>query len=821
MAATNRPDPTPPGADPQPNRAPDAPDAPAASPPDLPSSEDTLGETQYLSSDTSSRSPTVGGESRQAAIDAWVCKRLGRYEIRGVLGVGGMGVVYRGYDEVIDREVAVKLLPDLVSENSVNLQRFLSEAKAAGKLNHPNTVAIYEVGQEGEHYYLVMEYVSGGSVADQMERTGHLSVYDATRVTADACRGLAAANAAGMVHRDIKPANLLYTQDATIKIADFGLARQAIDHARQVTQAGKIVGTPYFMSPEQCEARPIDHRSDIYSLGATYYCMLTGINPYDSMGSIVQVMYAHCNGPSLDPRAINSRIPAACTQIVARAMAKLPEDRYQHAGEMLADLEALLATVSGVNVTLPSQSGTHAQPLMPPPMAQPSHAPRQSKSVGLLLGAATAVAVLLAVGAFAWFLRRPPSDSAVASAASVAGVLPAAAPVPTGPPIRIGILHSITGTMAESESPVVDAALLAVDELNEAGGVLGRPVEAVVRDGRSDPEVFAREARRLLNEDKISTVFGCWTSASRKTVVPIFERHDGLLVYPVQYEGLEESPNVLYLGATPNQQIIPAIRWAFAFLGKRRFFLVGSDYVFPRAANAIINDTLDEMNAEVVGEAYLPLGSFDVKPIVEQILSSRADVIVNTINGSSNIPFFKELRAAGITPEQLPTISFSIGEQELRLMNVSQMVGDYAAWNYFQSIDSAENIGFVDRFHKSYSPQRVVTDPMEAAYVGVKLWANAVEEAKTDDVRVIRQKILEQHMAAPEGPLRIDPATRHAYKTPRIGQIKDEAQFDVVWEAVRPEAPQPFPPSRTKEAWQQFLADLYAGWGDHWSAPEQ
>ncbi|MEX2112433.1 MAG: transporter substrate-binding protein [Pirellulales bacterium] len=806
MAATNHPDPTPSGAEPQPNRA----------PADLPTGEDTLGETQYLSSDTASRSPTGAGDARKAAIDAWVGKRLGRYQIRGVLGVGGMGVVYLGYDEVIDREVAVKMLPDEVSENSVNLQRFLSEAKAAGKLNHPNTVAIYEVGQEGKHYYLVMEYVTGGSVADQMERTGSLSVYDATRVTADACRGLAAANAAGMVHRDIKPANLLYARDGAIKIADFGLAKQAVDPSRQVTQAGKIVGTPYFMSPEQCESKPIDHRSDIYSLGATYYCMLTGINPYDSMGSVVQVMYAHCNGPILDPRAINSRVPAACSQIVARAMAKRPEDRYQHPGEMLADLEALLATVSGVNVTLPSQSGTYVQPLMPP-MEQRSRA----KPIRLLLAAVTAVALLLAAGAYALFVRRPPADPATLPAANVASILPAAATIPTGPPIRIGILHSITGTMAESESPVVDAALLAVDELNEAGGVLGRPVEAVVRDGRSDPEVFAQEARRLLGEDKISTVFGCWTSASRKTVVPIFERHDGLLVYPVQYEGLEESPNVLYLGATPNQQIIPAVRWAFAFLGKRRFFLVGSDYVFPRAANAIIGDTLREMNAEVVGEAYLPMGSYDVKPVIEQILSSRADVIVNTINGSSNVPFFKELRAAGVTPEQLPTISFSIGEQELRLMNVSEMIGDYAAWNYFQSIGSPENRGFVERFHASYSRQRVITDPMEAAYVGVKLWAEAVEQAKTDDVRVIRQAILEQHMLAPEGELRIDAATRHAYKTPRIGQIQDKAQFEVVWEAVRPEAPQPFPPSRTKEAWQQFLADLYAGWGDHWTAPEK
>ncbi len=301
-------------------------------------------------------------------------------------------------------------------------------------------------------------------------------------------------------------------------------------------------------------------------------------------------------------------------------MAKRPEDRYQHPTEMLADLEALLATISGDNVTLPSRSGTHAQPpTAPPTVASASESIVASKPMRSLMAVASAALVLAAIALF-FVARRPPGEPVAVGAAGVAGAVPAAAVVPAGQPIRVGILHSTSGTMAESESPVVDATLLAIRELNEAGGVLGRPVEAVVRDGRSDPEVFAKEARQLLAEDKISTVFGCWTSASRKTVEPIFERHDGLLFYPVQYEGLEECPNVVYLGATPNQQIIPAVRWAFAFLGKRRFFLVGSDYVFPRAANAIISDTLDEMNAEVVGEAYLPMGSYDVKPVVEQII---------------------------------------------------------------------------------------------------------------------------------------------------------------------------------------------------------
>ena len=204
--------------------------------------------------------------------------------------------------------------------------------------------------------------------------------------------------------------------------------------------------------------------------------------------------------------------------------------------------------------------------------------------------------------------------------------------------------------------------------------------------------------------------------------MPVFEELDHLLVYPVQYEGIEESPNVIYTGAAPNQQIIPAVKWAYAFENKRRFFLVGSDYVFPRVAHAIIKDQLKELGAELVGEAFLPLGSSDVQPIIEQIIVAKPDVILNSINGDSNRAFFSELRASGITPETTPTISFSVEEEELRQLDAAAMAGDYAAWNYFQSIDSEENKQFVASFRKKYGPQRVVTDPMESAYFGVKLW---------------------------------------------------------------------------------------------------
>ncbi len=757
-----------------------------------------LDETMDRFGDTAAK-PPVKPAGSPSAVQAWIGRRLNRYEIREVLGTGGMGIVYKAFDSLIEREVAIKILPAELSADEISLQRFLAEAKGAGRLSHPNAVAIYEIGRSEGICYLVLEYVSGGTISDQLER-GPLSPLEATRIIADACRGLVAAYAAGIVHRDIKPANLLRAADGSVKVADFGLAKPTIDVTNQLTQTGHVVGTPFFMSPEQCESRPVDHRSDIYSLGATYYSLLTGQNPYEHIGSIVQVMFAHCNSEIPDPRKVRPEVPLACAQIVGRAMAKKPEDRYQTAAEMLADLEIVIkALEAGEASKLPIAAARRARGRL--------------LRVGLLAG----IMVLLAGVAGFWMYRD--RGGPLAGAVAPAGVAPAA--MPTGEPIQVGVLHSLTGTMAESESAVVEATLLAIDEVNQAGGVLGRPIKPLVRDGQSDPQAFAERARTLLLDDKVETVFGCWTSASRKTVVPLFERYNRLLVYPVQYEGLEESPNVIYLGATPNQQIIPALRWAFAFQGKRRFYLIGSDYVFPRAAGAIIRDVIAELGGELVGEEYIPLGSFDIKAAVQNVISARPDMILNTINGDSNIAFFQELRALGVSPEKISTISFSVGEEELRHLNVPHMVGDFAAWSYFQSIDSAENRQFVDKFKAKYGPQRVLTDPMESAYVGVKLWAQAVARSKSIEAAKVRSALLAERLAAPEGPIRFDVPTHHAFKTPRIGRIGADGQFEVVWTDVKPQPPVPFPTSRTREQWNAFLEDLYKGWGGRWSGPAE
>lgn len=390
---------------------------------------------------------------------------------------------------------------------------------------------------------------------------------------------------------------------------------------------------------------------------------------------------------------------------------------------------------------------------------------------------------------------------------------------PAAKPIKVGILHSLTGTMATSEQTVRDATLMAIDEINANGGLLGRLIEPVVVDGKSDPKTFAAEAERLIAAEKVSVIFGCWTSASRKTVRPILEQYQHLLFYPVQYEGLEQSPNIVYTGAAPNQQILPAVNWCFQHLKARKFFLVGSDYVFPRTANAIIEAQINALRGEVVGQAYILLGSDRVDAVVKQIMEAQPDVILNTINGDSNVAFFTALRRAGVTSEDIPTMSFSLAESELHGLHAEDIAGDYAAWNYFQSVEREENLAFVQRFKDKYGPNRVTDDPIEAGYFGVYLWAQAVQDAGTDEVSAVLRNLPNQSFPAPQGIVSIDAENGHTWKTVCIGKIRHDGQFDIVWTSGRPLRPVPYPVYRTREQWGEFLDNLYRNWGDQWANP--
>lgn len=380
------------------------------------------------------------------------------------------------------------------------------------------------------------------------------------------------------------------------------------------------------------------------------------------------------------------------------------------------------------------------------------------------------------------------------------------------PTIRIGILHSLTGTMAESEKGVVDATLLAIEEINANGGLMGQQLEAVIVDGQSNDSIFANEAERLITQEKVVAVFGCWTSAARKKVKPIFEKYNNLLFYPVQYEGLEKSPNIIYLGATPNQQIIPAVKWAFENLGQR-FVLVGSDYVFPRTANEIIKQQISVLNGSVVGEFYQVLSSDKFDKIVNEIKRLQPDVILNSINGDSNTHFYNALRKAGIKATDIPVLSFSIAEDQIK----PSMIGDYAAWNYFQNLQNPQNNAFVSNFKKRFGQERMTADPLEAAYAGVYFWKSGVERAKSVNPELVRKALRFTSIPAPSGAIAMDSDTQHIWKTARIGKVSSTLQFDVVWEANKPTWANPYPTFKSQAEWSQFLQHLYQRWGQKWS----
>lgn len=386
-------------------------------------------------------------------------------------------------------------------------------------------------------------------------------------------------------------------------------------------------------------------------------------------------------------------------------------------------------------------------------------------------------------------------------------------------PIKVGILFSLSGTMAISEKSVYDAVILAIDEINKSGGINGRIVIPISEDTRSDWPHAAKMAEKLIAQNKVSAVFGCWTSACRKTVKPIFEKYNHLLFYPVQYEGLEASPNIVYTGAAPNQQIIPAVKWAFDHLGKR-FFLVGSDYIFPRIANDLIKKQIQALGGETVGEEYILLGSKDIKPIIDKIKQAQPTVILNTINGDSNVSFFQELAANDIKSTKMPVISFSLAEDELRNIDIKDMIGHYAAWNYFQSIQGETNSQFVQAFKNKYGQNRTTDDPMEAAYISVYLWAQAVREAKSDSVSDVIKFIKRQSFHAPEGNVYIDPINQHTWKIVRIGKINENGQFDIVWSSKKLVQPAPYPLYQTKEEWEKHLKSYYTEWGNKWARTE-
>ena len=359
--------------------------------------------------------------------------------------------------------------------------------------------------------------------------------------------------------------------------------------------------------------------------------------------------------------------------------------------------------------------------------------------------------------------------------------------------VKVGLLHSQTGSMAISEQAVLDAEKLAIEEINAAGGVLGCQIEYQEEDGASDPSTFATKAEKLIDQDGITTVFGCWTSSSRKAVKSIFEDYNALLFYPVQYEGMESSSNIVYTGAAPNQQIVPAIDYLIE-QGYTKFFLLGSDYVFPRTANMIISAQVENAGLEVVGEEYADMSQTDFAAIIAKIEEAKPDVIINTLNGTGNVSFFKQMSEKNYTSEDYMTMSFSIAEEEVATIGSDILKGHMVSWNYYQTTETEKNEEFVAAYKNAYGEDRVTSDPAEAAYDAVYLWKAACEKAGSFEVDDILAAIEEGGITfdAPEGTVTIDGSNHHLAKPVRIGQVGDDGLIYEVYSTDTPVDPDPY-----------------------------
>ena len=379
--------------------------------------------------------------------------------------------------------------------------------------------------------------------------------------------------------------------------------------------------------------------------------------------------------------------------------------------------------------------------------------------------------------------------------------------------IKVGVLHSLSGTMAISETTLKDTILMMVEEQNAAGGLLGKNLEAVVVDPASNWPLFAEKARELIEKEEVDVIFGCWTSVSRKSVLPVFEELNGLLFYPVQYEGEESSKNVFYTGAAPNQQAIPAVDYLRDEIGAQRWVLAGTDYVYPRTTNKILEAYLKANGVadEEIMINYTPFGHSDWQSIVSDIKkfgsAGKKTAVVSTINGDANVPFYKELGNQDISAEDIPVIAFSVGEEELSGIDTGPLVGHLAAWNYFMSVDAEVNDDFIDSWLDFIDDEdRVTNDPMEAHYIGFKMWVKAVKKAGTTDSDAVQDAIIGVSVPNLSGGIATMMPNHHITKPVLIGEIQDDGQFDIVWETSG---------SVPGDAWSDFLPgsrDITADW---------
>jgi ABC-type branched-subunit amino acid transport system substrate-binding protein/tRNA A-37 threonylcarbamoyl transferase component Bud32 len=757
--------------------------------------------------------------------------RFAGYRILGLLGAGGMGLVYEAEDPVLRRRVALKVLRPEMAGPVVRV-RFLREAQMAASLKDDHVVTIYQVSEHAGRPYLVMERLRGESLEQRLKRDRWLPVPEALSIARQITRGLRAAHAVGLVHRDIKPANIWLEEPADgvgaprVKILDFGLAKPLRDDT-ELTQHGTVVGTPAYMAPEQLEGQPLDARADLYALGVVLYRMITGVPPFKAP-NVARLLAAILAQDPPPVSSIRGRVPRPVEELLNDLLAKDPNRRPPSASivaERLRAIEDHLTLVGGDE---------------PAPKVCGGSTGSGRRPIGLeVWGGAVAVIASIVIGlAVLWQnLRRATGDAApvpagpraVASAAKDrkasdgAGAKPATAntpaPGPSGPPIKVGLLHSLTGPLSSIERPMVEAENLAIDEINASGGLLGRTLVKAIGDGHSDEFVFAQTARELIERERVDVLVGCLSSASRKRVKEVCEQKDILLFYPMIFEGLEQSADIVYVGGGPNQQLLPMVRWAIGFFDppRRRFFLLGNESLFSRAGQELFRGELAKHGLEPVGVRSVPNGQllgFDV--IIDEIRRSKADIVLDTLDVESDQMFFKNLGRLGIKAVDLPVVSICLGEGLLRTLDRRLITGHYSALNYFEAIDTPENARFLERLRAKHAilPANAA---VESAYVSVLIWKQAVEKAGSLESAKVRTAVAGLELKAPEGRLRIAPDIYYGSRVARIGRMRDDGKFEILFESPGPMPTFVYPPPHDRAGWENFLAGLSQSWGGRWT----
>jgi urea transport system substrate-binding protein len=390
----------------------------------------------------------------------------------------------------------------------------------------------------------------------------------------------------------------------------------------------------------------------------------------------------------------------------------------------------------------------------------------------------------------------------------------------TRPPILVGLIHSRTGPLAISELSLIDAELLALEEINAKGGVAGRLLRWEIADGRSDPSTFASQALRLIENEKADVLVGGWTADCRKAMLTVVEERDSLLIFPANFEGIERSSNAIYAGGSVNQVVLPAVRWCFDTLKARKFYVVGTEEVWSQVAAEVAKDAIKASGGELAGESYLPLGGGDAQALIEAIRASKPDVVLNSLVGEFNLPFYSAFRRAGLTPDKLPVVAFAIAEDELKRFPAGDATGHYSAFSYVQGLERPANVEFVRRFKARYGQDRAVSDTMISAYDGLMIWAQTADEARTGDPKIVKRLFDRQSFDAPEGIITIDPESRIAWRPFCLGKARPDGQFDLALAISKPNLPVTFVGTRSKDQWQSLLDGLKARWAARLSSSD-